>query len=127
MPRSGTSRQSACAGALGRSACLAPTSEFVEGDNLGALDRHSRQPNAFDDESEHVGLRRIQTARRTTRPGVVKRRPGHPPLPPIGPTDARRPTTARAAVRLGLHAGCCTMRRYSFVLSCSFAHDRIVL
>jgi transcriptional regulator with GAF, ATPase, and Fis domain len=29
---------------------------FVEGDNLGALNLYSRRPNAFDDESEHVGL-----------------------------------------------------------------------
>ena len=29
---------------------------FVEGDNLGALNLYSHKPNAFDDESEHVGL-----------------------------------------------------------------------
>jgi GAF domain-containing protein len=29
---------------------------YVEGDNLGALNLYSRRPNAFDDESEHVGL-----------------------------------------------------------------------
>ena len=29
---------------------------YVEGDNLGALNLHSRTPNAFDDESEQVGL-----------------------------------------------------------------------
>jgi GAF domain-containing protein len=29
---------------------------YVEGDNLGALNLYSREPNAFDDESEHVGL-----------------------------------------------------------------------
>ena len=29
---------------------------FVEGDNLGALNLYSYRPNAFDDESEHVGL-----------------------------------------------------------------------
>ena len=29
---------------------------YVEGDNLGALNLYSYQPNAFDDESEHVGL-----------------------------------------------------------------------
>ena len=29
---------------------------FVEHDNLGALNLYSRQPNAFDDESEHIGL-----------------------------------------------------------------------
>lgn len=29
---------------------------FVEGDNLGALNLYSRAPDAFDDESEHVGL-----------------------------------------------------------------------
>jgi transcriptional regulator with GAF, ATPase, and Fis domain len=29
---------------------------YVEGDNLGALNLYSRTPNAFDDESEQVGL-----------------------------------------------------------------------
>jgi len=29
---------------------------FVEGDNLGSLNLYSRQRDAFDDESEHVGL-----------------------------------------------------------------------
>jgi len=29
---------------------------YVEGDNLGALNLYSRQPNGFDDESEQVGL-----------------------------------------------------------------------
>lgn len=29
---------------------------YVEGDNLGALNLYARQPGAFDDESEHVGL-----------------------------------------------------------------------
>jgi len=29
---------------------------YVEGDNLGALNLYARQPNAFDDESENVGL-----------------------------------------------------------------------
>lgn len=29
---------------------------YVEGDNLGALNLYSRTPEAFDDESEHVGL-----------------------------------------------------------------------
>jgi GAF domain-containing protein len=29
---------------------------YVEGDNLGALNLYSQRPNAFDDESEHVGL-----------------------------------------------------------------------
>jgi GAF domain-containing protein len=29
---------------------------YVEGDNLGALNLYSRTPNAFDDESENVGL-----------------------------------------------------------------------
>ena len=29
---------------------------YVEGDNLGALNLYSRERNAFDDESEHVGL-----------------------------------------------------------------------
>jgi transcriptional regulator with GAF, ATPase, and Fis domain len=29
---------------------------YVEGDNLGALNLYGRQPNAFDDESEDVGL-----------------------------------------------------------------------
>jgi transcriptional regulator with GAF, ATPase, and Fis domain len=29
---------------------------YVEGDNLGALNLYSRSPNAFDDESEQVGL-----------------------------------------------------------------------
>lgn len=29
---------------------------YVEGDNLGALNLYSREPNAFDDESEQVGL-----------------------------------------------------------------------
>jgi len=29
---------------------------YVEGDNLGALNLYSRRPNAFDDDSEHVGL-----------------------------------------------------------------------
>jgi transcriptional regulator with GAF, ATPase, and Fis domain len=29
---------------------------YVEGDNLGALNLYSREPNAFDDESEHIGL-----------------------------------------------------------------------
>jgi GAF domain-containing protein len=29
---------------------------YVEGDNLGALNLYSRQPEAFDDESEHIGL-----------------------------------------------------------------------
>ena len=29
---------------------------YVEGDNLGALNLYSRRPNAFDDESEHIGL-----------------------------------------------------------------------
>jgi hypothetical protein len=29
---------------------------FVEGDNLGALNLYGRTPDAFDDESEHVGL-----------------------------------------------------------------------
>jgi GAF domain-containing protein len=29
---------------------------YVEGDNLGALNLYSRRPNAFDDESEQVGL-----------------------------------------------------------------------
>lgn len=29
---------------------------YVEGDNLGALNLYSRQPNVFTDESEHVGL-----------------------------------------------------------------------
>jgi len=29
---------------------------YVEGDNLGALNLYSRRPNAFTDESEHVGL-----------------------------------------------------------------------
>jgi hypothetical protein len=29
---------------------------YVEGDNLGALNLYSRPPNAFDDESEQVGL-----------------------------------------------------------------------
>jgi transcriptional regulator with GAF, ATPase, and Fis domain len=29
---------------------------YVEGDNLGALNLYSRQPDAFTDESEHVGL-----------------------------------------------------------------------
>lgn len=29
---------------------------YVEGDNLGALNLYSHQPDAFDDDSEHVGL-----------------------------------------------------------------------
>ena len=29
---------------------------YVEGDNLGALNLYARQPEAFDDESQHVGL-----------------------------------------------------------------------
>ena len=29
---------------------------YVEGDNLGALNLYAREPNAFDTESEHVGL-----------------------------------------------------------------------
>jgi GAF domain-containing protein len=29
---------------------------FVDGDNLGALNLYGRRPDAFDDESEHVGL-----------------------------------------------------------------------
>ena len=29
---------------------------FVDGDDLGALNLFSRQPGAFDDESEHIGL-----------------------------------------------------------------------
>ena len=29
---------------------------YVERDNLGALNLYSRQPNSFDDDSEHIGL-----------------------------------------------------------------------
>lgn len=29
---------------------------YVEGDSLGALNLYSHQPDAFDDDSEHVGL-----------------------------------------------------------------------
>ena len=29
---------------------------FVDGDNLGALNLYARKPDAFDDESEHIGL-----------------------------------------------------------------------
>jgi GAF domain-containing protein len=29
---------------------------YVEGENLGALNRYNGEPDAFDDESEHIGL-----------------------------------------------------------------------
>jgi hypothetical protein len=29
---------------------------YVQGDNLGALNLYSREPNSFDEESEHVGV-----------------------------------------------------------------------
>jgi GAF domain-containing protein len=39
-----------------RAASMLSLQLYVEGDNLGALNLYSRRPNAFDDESEQVGL-----------------------------------------------------------------------
>lgn len=46
------SRRANAAGA----ASLLAVQLFVDGDNLGALNLYARKPDAFDDESEHIGL-----------------------------------------------------------------------